>query len=89
MQSFVDNIASFVYSLCMSVADAFYKINEIWYNNYLSFLDKKIIDGTLINVGLTWRELLYFVSVWVITILFIIFIFKLVMGVVRFFFIGR
>lgn len=92
MQTFINNILSFIKNIydCMSNGfrnPSIFNENEI--ANYSSFLAKNIFNGTLININLTYRELIIYVSSWTITILFIIFIFKLVSGVIRFFFIGN
>lgn len=80
MQAFVQGIYSFVYQLMAAVRSS---INLTDYNTFLS---KQIIYGDLINIGLTWNELLAYVSTWAIVIFFIIFvckfIFKLI-GMVR------
>lgn len=84
MQSFIQMVYDFVNSIYMAIGAS---INAYDYNT--TFVNKQIISGDLINIGLTWKELFLYVTTWIIVILFIIFIFKLVSGVIRFFFIGK
>lgn len=90
MESFVTEVYRFISQLTIYIGRAIQNISSTTtYDLYIAFLDKQILGGTLINLGLTWRDLFMFISTWAIIILFIIFIFKLVSGIFRFFFIGR
>lgn len=77
MSTFINYVWSFVYDLFTTIQNT---IND---SNYDAFLDKQILSGDLLNVGLTWQELILYVSTWLLIIGFIYFIFKLVFGVIK------
>lgn len=77
MSDFVYRVYSFIYSIFDSI------LNTINQDGYITFLDKQIIGGTLLNVGLTWRELFLYLSTWFFIVFFIYFIVKIVYGVIR------
>lgn len=75
MNDFISRVYSFIYSIFDSILNT---INE---NAYLTFLDKQILGGTLLNVGLTWRELFLYLTTWFFIAFFIYFIIKLILKV--------
>lgn len=81
MQAFLRNIWDFITNI-------FIGINSTITNNsslgtlYTNWLDKNILSGDLINIGMTWRELFLFGATWFLTIFFIIFFVKLVFKVI-------
>lgn len=85
MQSFIDNICTFVQTLYNTIAQFYLGQGQAIYERYSDFVNKQVFGGTLLNIGLTWRELFLYVPVWIISILFIIFIFKIVAGVISLF----
>lgn len=77
MNDFIYRVYSFIYSIFDTI------LNTINQNDYITFLDKQIIGGTLINVGLTWRELFLYISTWFFIVFFIYFVVKIVYGAIK------
>lgn len=77
MNDFVARVYSFIYSIFDSI------LNTINDSSYTIFLDKQILGGTLLNIGLTWKELFLYVTTWFFIGLFIYLIFKIVYGAIK------
>lgn len=77
MQEFINQVLSFFGSLYSSIVTYFTNTGLLSF--FETFIDKKIFDGTLISMGLTWHELMLILLPIIIIGLFIIFIFKLVL----------
>lgn len=75
MNDFVSRVYNFIYSIFESISNT---INE---TAYLTFLDKQILGGTLLNIGLTWRELFLYLATWFFIAFFIYLIVKLILKV--------
>lgn len=80
MQDFINYVYNFISQLYNGVLNVFN--NSETYN---TFLNKQIIGGTLLNIGLTWKELFLYISTWFVIIFFIIFIFHLVYKIIGLF----
>ena len=79
MQNFINLVFNFFYDIYDAIVNFFTTNNEITLFN--DFIDKNIFSGTLINIGLTWNELLKILLPILIIFFFIYFIFKLVLKV--------
>lgn len=77
MTDFITRVYSFIYSIFDSV------LNVVNDSSYSTFLDKQILGGTLLNVGLTWKELFLYVSTWFFIALFIYLIFKIAFEAIK------
>ena len=77
MNAFVSRVYAFIYSIFDSI------LNTINDTAYATFLDKQILGGTLLNVGLTWHELFLYLTTWFFIGFFIYLIFKIVYEVIR------
>lgn len=76
MQEFINQVFGFFGSLFASIGTYFSNISSS--SLFETFIDKKIFDGTLLSMGLTWHELFIILIPTIVLGLFIIFIFKLV-----------
>lgn len=79
MQEFINQVFSFFGDIFASIGTYFSSISQ--YSLFSDFIDKQIFSGTLINMGLTWHELLLILLPIIVLGLFIIFIFKLILKV--------
>lgn len=79
MQDFINLVFNFFKDIYTSIVN-FFTINGE--STFLAnFIDKNIFNGTLINIGLTWNELLRILLPSIVLFFFIYFIFKLVLKV--------
>lgn len=97
MQSFINNISNFIWNILYNFIRSIYiysndpetlsyalRINLLE-SNFNTFIDKQIISGDLISIGLTWRELiLYLIPIILLTFFLIIFV-KMVLKVIGLF----
>lgn len=77
----MNQFISYVYTFVKSVFDSI--TTTIAEPSYETFLAKQIFGGTLINIGLTWRELFLYLITWLLVIGFIYLIYKIVFGVIK------
>lgn len=77
MQQFIDQVFGFFGDIFASIGTYFSSISMSSFFN--DFISKKIFDGTLLSIGLTWHELLLILLPIIVIGLFIILIFKLVL----------
>lgn len=79
MQNFINLVFNFFKDIYDSIVNFFTNSGESTF--FANFIDKNILNGTLINIGLTWNELLQILLPIVTIFFFIYFIFKLVLKV--------
>ena len=79
MQDFINLVFNFFKDIYTSIVNFFTNNGESTF--LANFIDKNIFDGTLINIGLTWNELLRILLPSITIFFFIYFIFKLVLKV--------
>ena len=77
MQDFINYVYNFISQLYNSVLTVFNNSET-----YKAFLNKQIIGGTLLNIGLTWKELFLYASTWFVAIFFIVFVFHIVYKII-------
>lgn len=77
MTDFVTRVYNFIYSIFDTI------LNTINDTSYTTFLDKQILGGTLLNIGLTWKELFLYLSTWLFIAFFIYFVVKIVYGAIK------
>lgn len=77
MQEFINQVFSFFGNLYSSIVTYF--TNTGLLSLFETFIDKKIFDGTLISIGLSWHELFIILIPIIISLLFIVLIFKLIL----------
>ena len=77
MQDFINYVYNFISQLYNSVLTVFNNSET-----YKEFLNKQIIGGTLLNIGLTWKELFLYASTWFVAIFFIVFVFHIVYKII-------
>lgn len=79
MSNFISLVFNFFKDIYISIVGFFTNSGEsVFFDN---FIDKNIFNGTLINIGLTWNELLQILLPIITIFFFIYFIFKLVLKV--------
>lgn len=79
MQDFINLVFSFFKDIYDSIVNFFTNSGESTF--LTNFIDKNIFDGTLINIGLTWNELLRILLPCIVIFFCIYFIYKLVLKV--------
>lgn len=79
MQEFINLVFNFFKDIYTSIVNFFTNSGESTF--LANFIDKNIFNGTLINIGLTWNELLRILLPSITIFFFIYFIFKLVLKV--------
>lgn len=79
MQDFINLVFNFFKDIYTSIVNFFTNSGES--SILADFIDKNIFNGTLINIGLTWNELLRILLPIITIFFFIYFIFKLVLKV--------
>lgn len=77
MQEFINQVFSFFGNLYSSIVTYFTNTGLLSF--FESFIDKQIFDGTLISIGLSWHELFIILIPIIISLLFIVLIFKLIL----------
>lgn len=78
MDAFVSGIIEFCGSVYLAIQNYFASYNLGLYDQFNTFMQTKIIDGTMISSPLTWYQLIRFVIPIVLIIFFIIFICKFI-----------
>lgn len=79
MSNFINLVFNFFKDIYDNIVNFFTNSGESVF--FANFIDKNIFDGTLINIGLTWNELLRILLPSIVLFFFIYFIFKLVLKV--------
>lgn len=79
MENFINLVFNFFKDIYINIYNFFTNNNESQF--FTDFIDKNIFDGTLINISLTWNELLRILLPSIVIFFFIYFIFKLVLKV--------
>ena len=79
MQNFINLVFNFFKDIYINIYNFF--VNDNNSNFFNTFIDKKIFDGTLISIGISWNELLQILLPTITIFFFIYFIFKLVLKV--------
>lgn len=65
MQSFINNITNFISLIYNAIRSSInLQLGQSTLQLYDDWLNKNILSGDLINMSLTWRELLLFISTW-------------------------
>ena len=79
----MDNFINLVFNFFKDIYDSIvnYFSNSGGSTFLANFIDKNIFNGTLINIGLTWNELLQILLPIITIFFFIYFIYKLVLKV--------
>lgn len=77
MQEFINQVFSFFGNLYSSIVTYFTNTGLLSF--FETFIDKKIFDGTLLSIGLSWHELFLILMPIIISLLFIVLIFKLIL----------
>lgn len=80
MQQYINYVMDFIKSFVDSIETYF-----IYDNAFTIFWNHNIINGTLLNINLTYREMLYYALGIFISIAFIVFIIKLIKGMIKIF----
>ena len=86
MQQFINYVCQFVDEIYTAVATFFLNKNQIAYDAYNTWRSKAIFtENSLIGLNITWAELFRFVSVWILSILFIVLFVKFILKIVSVF----